>query len=146
MTKWTTTLQSQISNAVESTFEDALQSSYFNSNKGLITTSFNVVGQAMGEVVRSDRSSTASKAEIGNLTQTKLVADIIIQTVMSDTNFIVHMARAIDELMDRDVEVHSLCEVDRASTTTAGTNLSNGRPTLRPTRPLKAPSDLESKK
>lgn len=51
LTKWTSKLQSHIMKIVESTFEDALKASYFNSNIGLKNALLNVVEQALGQVV-----------------------------------------------------------------------------------------------
>lgn len=50
LTKWTSTLRSQNVKAVGSTFENALQRSYFKSNNGLKSAMFNVVEQVLGEV------------------------------------------------------------------------------------------------
>lgn len=45
--KWTSILQSLIVKDVDSTFENALQPSCFNSNNGLKTTNFKVVEQVL---------------------------------------------------------------------------------------------------
>lgn len=50
LTKRYSTLQSEIVKAVESTFEDTLQTSYFNSTNGLKTAMFKVVEQGLGKV------------------------------------------------------------------------------------------------
>lgn len=70
-------LQLHIGNAVESAFEDALQSSYFNLDQGLKTAMFILVKQVVGEIVRSASNSRITKAEMRNLLQTKSAADII---------------------------------------------------------------------
>lgn len=62
VTKWTTTLQSQIVKAVESLFKNTMQTSYFNSNNGLKSALFNVFEQALGQVVRSGHTLTESEA------------------------------------------------------------------------------------
>lgn len=79
-----------------------------------------------------------------NLVQTKLVAFIIGQTVMSDTNFAVQIAGAKANLVDGAFEEHHLCKLDGASTTTPGTKASNDHLSLRPTRSSNAPSDYDT--
>lgn len=64
LTKWTSTPQSQIVEAVESTFEEALQARCFNSNNVLKAAMFRVVEQALGKVVRSGRAPAVSGAEM----------------------------------------------------------------------------------
>lgn len=51
LSKWTSTVQSQIVKALESTFRDALQPNYFNLSNILKTEMFSMVEQALGDVV-----------------------------------------------------------------------------------------------
>lgn len=64
LTKWTSTLQSFTLMAVESTFEDALHSSYLSLNNGLKTALFKMVEQKLCKVVRSGRAPTLPQAKI----------------------------------------------------------------------------------
>lgn len=84
MAKWTNTVQSQIFKAVDYTFENALQVDYFNLNNGLRSTMFNVIEQALGDIVRFGRAPTVFEAENHSLIRTKPVADKTIQSVLSD--------------------------------------------------------------
>lgn len=61
LTKGPITLKSQIVRGVESTFENTLQESYFTSNNCLTPAMFELVDQALGGVVRSDRRATVTK-------------------------------------------------------------------------------------
>lgn len=58
LTKWTSTLQWKVLKAVESTFEDTLQVSYFNPSSGLKTAMFKVLQQVLREVIRSGCAPT----------------------------------------------------------------------------------------
>lgn len=78
LTKWTSTQQSQVLKAVESTFEESLQSSYFNSNIGLKPTMYKVVEQALGEMVRSGRAHTSSETGVRNSEQTNYETDNVL--------------------------------------------------------------------
>lgn len=49
LTKRSNKLQFQISKAVESTFEEALEAKYFKFNNGRISAMFNVVEQALAK-------------------------------------------------------------------------------------------------
>lgn len=60
--KWSNTLQLQIVKDVESTFKDALQARYFNTNNDLKSAIFKVLEQVLGEVVRSSRAPGESEA------------------------------------------------------------------------------------
>lgn len=79
LTNWTNTLHSQIVKVVEFTFEEASQASYFSSSSGLQSFMINFVVQALGQVVRSGWTTTASEAKICSLVQIKAVADEIVK-------------------------------------------------------------------
>lgn len=50
--KWASALQVKIIMIIKPTSEDALQTSYLNSNEGFKTAIFNVIEQMLGDVVR----------------------------------------------------------------------------------------------
>lgn len=55
LSKWPNTLETQSVKAVESTFDGAIQTIYFNSNVSLMYSIFHVIKQALDEVVGSNR-------------------------------------------------------------------------------------------
>lgn len=67
LTKWMSTLQLQIVKSAVSTFEDALQASYFNSDYGLKTVILIVVERALGEVVQCGRVPSVSVVQMRDL-------------------------------------------------------------------------------
>lgn len=108
MAKLMDSLQSNIIQAVESTFEDALQLSYFSSNKGIKTEMLNVIEHILTEVVRSGRAPTVRKAKIRGLLKTKSVAGIIVKTALSSTNFSVPAAKIVCNLIAIAIDEHHL--------------------------------------
>lgn len=109
--------------AVESTFEDALQASYFNStNNGVKTTMFKVVEQTLGELDRSDRPPAVSEVEMRGFVQTASGAKIIVQPVLPYTGFIVTIGEIVDKLMNRADDEQCLHDIEVVSTRTASTD------------------------
>lgn len=74
--------------AIEPTFDDAVQVSYFHSINGLKSDIFNVVEPAPGGAIRYSRAPTISEPERHSLVQTKFVADAIVKLVLSDIGLI----------------------------------------------------------
>lgn len=146
MTKWTSRLQLLIFNAVEPTLGNALQFSYSNLRKCLKTAMLNVIKQTLVEVVRSGRALTETKAGMFDLVQTKLAADIMISTVLSNRDSTVPIAEMVSKLVDRAKNEHHMYDLDRALTTTSSNYIYNERLLVRPERPLKALFDSESRK
>lgn len=64
--------------AVESTFVEAVQAKYFNSNNALKYAMFSVLENALGEVFRACHAPKVSEAEMHRLVQTKAVEDTIV--------------------------------------------------------------------
>lgn len=65
---------------------------------------FNAVEQALGEVDRSNRVATVSRAEMLSLVQTKFVVDTTGKLVLSNPGFIITIANTIGMMMDTAVD------------------------------------------
>lgn len=104
LTKRTSVLQSQMVNAVEFTLETAFQASYFKSNICIKSAIFNVVGQALSEVVQSVRAPTVSRTKMCHFLQARAVLDRISTSVWSNTVFNVPIAETVENTGDRAVD------------------------------------------
>lgn len=111
---WTSTLQSHVVKAVQSTSEDTSPLNYINLNKGLKFAILNVVDQALGETVWYFHVATVSKAWTQWLVQTIFVADSIVQSVLSRTESIVPIADTVGKLMDNVVDLHCSRDTKRS--------------------------------
>lgn len=114
---------SQIVEGVEYTSEDALQAGYLNFNNSFKYAMFKVLEKELGEVVRYDRAPTVSEVEMHSLVQTKAVADMIVQSVLSHTKFIVPMGETVGKMMERAVDGFHLPDSKEAFSIAADTEL-----------------------
>lgn len=92
---------------------------------------FNVVEQALGKVVRSGCPPTVKDDMICNTVQTKWVADIIVQEVLSNTGFTAPIAKTVGKSVNRGVDECCLHGIEEVSTTTTATNYYNEDPMSR---------------
>lgn len=119
MTKRASALQLQIVKSVGTTFEDALQTSYFLADSGLKPTISKVFEQVLGAVIRSVRVLTVCKDERRALVQTQSAPYIIVQPVLLNTEFIVSILKIVCKMVDGAVNKYRLRCTQEASTATA---------------------------
>lgn len=128
--------------AVDPTFKDALQASFFNFSNGLKTAMFEVVGQALGKLVGYGHVPLASEADMmQSLVQTKSAADTVVQRVLSNSGFIIPIAKTVGKLVERADDKHQIRKIDRASKINASTNPFIERAQSGLTRPSKVLSN-----
>lgn len=101
MTNWNNTLSLQIGNAMESTFKDTLNVSNLNLIYRLKSAILNVLKLALGEMVRSCRACTSSKAKMCSCIHTKAVADTIVKSELSNKAFFIPIAETAGKMVDR---------------------------------------------
>lgn len=118
-------INSDIVKTVKGTFEDALQTSYFDSCNGLKNAMVKVVEHGLAEVVRCGRGHTVTESKSCRLFQLRSVAESIVRTVFSSTIFIVLMAEIVRNLVDRAFDENQLRQLNATSTPTTGTELTN---------------------
>lgn len=128
VTRWTNEHQSQIIKNVKYTFEDALQANWPKSYKDFKTAVFNIIETALRGVAQYNCATRVVEALMCNLGQTKSIADIIVQAVLSSTGSIVPIAETVDRVVDRAVDERSSRNTEQVSTTTASTDLSRQVP------------------
>lgn len=104
--KWISTLQSQIVKDLNSNSEDTLHASRFNFTNKLKTAIFDMLGQALSEVVQYGRASTVFQAGMQSLVQAKFVTDTIVQSVLYNWELIVPIVEKVGKLVDEAVDEH----------------------------------------
>lgn len=124
VTKSTNTLQSQMFKAVESKFEDTLQTKSSSSRNGLISSMSNVVKQALSEMFQSGRVPTESNTEIRSLVRRKSVTYTIVKSLLYSTRFVVPIVETSKKMVDRAVDKYSLQDMEWAWTAVANDKLS----------------------
>lgn len=72
-----------------------------------------------------------------SVVQTKAVADKIVQAVLSQTGFVILIVETAGKMVNRTVDEHHLCDMEKASTTVVGTEPFIERSSTRSTRPSK---------
>lgn len=120
---------------VEPTSKEELQASNFNSNNDIKTSMFDVIEEGLNAMVRPGRALHYQRLKCAISPKTKSVADVTVQTVLSNKGFIVPIAETVGKLVDRAVDDCHLHDIKKASRTTADINLSIQRPLLRPKMP-----------
>lgn len=107
-TKWSTAIPSQIVKIVEITFAGVLPAIHLDLNNDVKPAMFNVIEKALGEVARFGRVATVLKTQMRNLVQTKSIADIVVQAVLSHPGFAATIAEPVGRLVNGAVdECHS---------------------------------------
>lgn len=127
-----------------STFGEAIQANYFNSNIGFKSFTVNIFKQALSGVGRSDIAPTVSQAEMSSLVQTKLPMDTIAKIVLFYTGFIVLIAETVGMTVNRAVDEYRLPDYEEALMTGAVEKPSIEGLPLRTTKPTIVPSHSES--
>lgn len=108
LSKCTNTLRSPILKAMESTLKEEWEANYFDSNIGLKSPLFNVVKQALGEVVWSDRVPTVSSKKVRSLVRTKDIVDSIILSVLLNMGCLFPIPETFEKMVYRAIDEY--CE------------------------------------
>lgn len=97
----TSLIKLDIVKTLQATFEDTLQSSYFDYRKSLNTTMFNIVEHALAEGVRSFRGHIVTESELCRPARSRSAAEPIVNAFLSSTAFIVPIYEIVCNLVDR---------------------------------------------
>lgn len=117
--KWTSTIQSQPVMAFRDRLEDVLQARCFHSNNVLKSDMFNVVEQALSEVIQFGRAATSSEPKMLPRIPENAVPDTIVNSVLSNTGFILSIAETEGKMMYTAVDENCLRDREHASSKVA---------------------------
>lgn len=79
-----------------------------------------VENQDLRKVLRSDSTPPVPEAKMGNLIQTKVVRDLLVQSALSCTGSIVLVAETAGNMIDRAVDEYDLRDIEEESMTVSG--------------------------
>lgn len=125
---WTehmSTLQLQIVKTIRTTFKGALPLSYFSSSNNCFKTSMvSVDEQALSKMEPCGRVPTIWKGQICDLVQIRLVANRIVQNVLSNTGLLIQIAETVIKLVYKAVDEWHLLYIKIVPKKATGTDLS----------------------
>lgn len=146
LTHWTSAIEFQVEKSVSSTFwgcitSDLFQLKWWTQNRHALRQWG--IAEWSGQC---GLAITALENEMCDLVQTKLLADIIVQVVLTSNRFIVSIAETMVKQVDRAVYKCCSRDIKEGLTASAYTNMSIERQQPRSTRLSKIPSYSKSQR
>lgn len=112
---------------VADTFEDAIQTSYSDSNEGLKSAMVHIVEHALKNIIRAGQGYVFDEIQLGHLMQSESIVEQMVKCVLSSPMFIVPLVDIAWNLVDKSIDNQHPKNRSRTSTLTVFTELSHER-------------------